>query len=67
MAPDDREPEDRLLTADQVAGLLGVTKSWVYEQTRRQRMPHVRLGRYVRFRRDTLDDWLAGLEDRSVR
>jgi len=59
--------EDRLLTADEVADFLCVSKAWVYDQTRRNRMPHVRLGRYVRYRRGAIDGWIAALEDASTR
>ena len=58
---------DRLLTADGVAAMLHVTKGWVYDQTRQHRMPHVRLGRYVRYRRSAIDAWVAGIEERSLR
>ncbi|HWV87338.1 MAG TPA: helix-turn-helix domain-containing protein [Capillimicrobium sp.] len=58
---------DRLLTADEVAAMLYVTKGWVYEQTRRHRMPHVRLGRYVRYRRSAVDSWVEQLEADSIR
>jgi len=39
---------DPLLTAEDVAALLRVSKAWVYAETRAQRIPHVPLGRYVR-------------------
>lgn len=64
--PTDRGGE-RLITAAEVAALLCVTKAWVYEQTRNGRLPHVRLGRYVRYRRETIEIWLDGLEARSTR
>lgn len=52
-----------LLDADQVAAKLGVSKRWVYAETRAGRIPHVRLGpRYVRYREQAIDGWLAGLE-----
>ncbi len=51
-----------LLTADQVADLLGVPKSWVYEQSRCGRIPTVRLGRYCRYRKEAIETWLAELE-----
>jgi excisionase family DNA binding protein len=51
-----------LLTADEVAALLRVTTAWVYVQTRADRIPHVRLGRYVRFRQDAIEQWVAGIE-----
>lgn len=51
-----------LLTADDVAALLGVPASWVYEQSRRGRIPTVTLGRYRRYRREAIDAWIAQLE-----
>lgn len=51
-----------LLTVEQVAGLLQVRTAWVYAQCRAERIPHVRLGRYVRFRRDAIEHWLANIE-----
>ena len=42
--------EGPLLTADQGVQMLGVPKSWVYEQSRRGRIPTVNLGRYRRYR-----------------
>ncbi|OLC47512.1 MAG: hypothetical protein AUH43_11330 [Acidobacteria bacterium 13_1_40CM_65_14] len=50
------EPDlDTLLTVDDVATLLKVPKSWVYERTRSRgttradRLPCIKLGKYVRF------------------
>ena len=59
----------RLLTADEVAELLGVPTSWVYEQSRLGRIPTVTLGRYRRYRREAIAAWLEGLESpaRGVR
>jgi excisionase family DNA binding protein len=51
-----------LLTAEEVAVLLRVTPAWVYAQTRSQRIPHLRLGRYVRYRREALDSWMREVE-----
>jgi excisionase family DNA binding protein len=51
-----------LLTADQVAKLLGVRTSWVYEQSRRGRIPTVTLGRYRRYRSEAIASWLEQLE-----
>jgi len=49
-----------LLNAEQAAELLGVPKSWVFAEARADRIPHVRLGRYVRFDGDALDQWWRG-------
>lgn len=51
-----------LLTAAQVAELLGVPTSWVYEQSRAGRIPTVTLGRYRRYRREAIEEWLEELE-----
>ena len=59
--------EDPLLTADEVAELLQMTKAWVYAQTRARRIPHVPLGRYVRYRRSAVLAWITALERQSNR
>ena len=43
-----------LLNAKEAAELLGVPATWLLAEARRARIPHVRLGRYVRFNRETL-------------
>jgi excisionase family DNA binding protein len=53
--PNEDEP---LLTAAEVASLMRVTTAWVYAESRRNALPHVRLGRYVRFRRSAIEHWL---------
>jgi excisionase family DNA binding protein len=57
---------DPLLTAGEVAELLRVTKAWVYAETRARRIPHVPLGRYVRYRRSAVLHWIGSLERESV-
>jgi excisionase family DNA binding protein len=51
-----------LLDAAQVGELLGVPKSWVWEQSRRGTIPTVRLGRYRRYRREAIERWIEELE-----
>ena len=57
----------RLLTVDEVAERLGVTKDWVWAQARAGRIPHVQLGRYRRFREEALERWLEDLVRRGPR
>jgi excisionase family DNA binding protein len=52
----------RLLTAEEVAELLGVSATWVYEQSRAGRIPTVRLGRYRRYRPEAISAWVEELE-----
>jgi excisionase family DNA binding protein len=51
---------DRLLTAAEVADRLGVPESWVREQTRANKIPHVTLGRYRRYEWEAVAAWLEG-------
>ena len=55
-----------LLGADDVAAALGVSRDWIYAEVRAGRIPHVRLGRNVRFRSATIEDWLCGLESGTI-
>jgi excisionase family DNA binding protein len=57
----------RLLTADDVAERLGVSREWVWAQARAGRIPRVPIGRYRRFREETIEAWLQSLEAASVR
>lgn len=55
---------DRLLTVDDVAALLRVPRSWVYARTRQrgvQRLPFIKLGKYVRFEPAAVRAFLARL------
>jgi excisionase family DNA binding protein len=52
----------RLMNAGEVAELLGVPRSWVYEQSRRGRIPTVSLERYRRYRREAIEAWIAEIE-----
>jgi excisionase family DNA binding protein len=46
-----------LLDAKQAGELLNVPPSWCLAQAREGKIPHIRLGKYVRFDRDELDRW----------
>src|SRR6266702_1977597 len=53
--------EEALLTVREVAAALRVPCSWVYERTRRRGhecLPHIKLGKYLRFRSSDLADFL---------
>jgi excisionase family DNA binding protein len=46
-----------LLDADGASELLNVPKTWILAEARADRIPHIRLGRYVRFDADDLREW----------
>lgn len=52
-----------LLMKEEVAEMLGVSvrliEKRMYSGNRRERIPHVRIGRAVRFRQEDINDWIA--------
>lgn len=61
---DDDERE--LIDAGEVAQMLGMTIDWVYEQSRRGRIPTITLGHFRRYRRAAIETWLLSIERASV-
>ncbi len=58
------EPQDELLTVEDVAALLRVPPSWVYDHCQEgaaDRLPHVKLGKYLRFYRSDLFNYMRQL------
>src|SRR2546428_6255902 len=59
-----------LLTVEEVAALLKVSPSWVYEHTRSrgtpraERLPHIKIGKYVRFEAGAIRAFLERQECR---
>ena len=49
---------DELLTLAEAAAFLKVPKSWIYERTRSGGIPHLKLGKYLRFPRADLLQWI---------
>jgi excisionase family DNA binding protein len=47
----------RLADIDEAAKALNVPRSWLYERTRKNAVPCVRIGKYVRFDLDQLLAW----------
>ena len=68
----DRPVQDRtpkLLTPEQLADRLGMTRGWVYARSRewvksngRRGIPTVPLGRYYRYRPEAIAEWEAQVE-----
>jgi excisionase family DNA binding protein len=55
-----------LMTVAEIAHVLHVPVSWVYERTRRrgkERIPHIKLGKYLRFEIAVVRNWLNDLRN----
>lgn len=57
---------DEYLTVPEAAAALRFTDAYLYEAVRRQDLPAIRKGRYVRIRRDDLRAWLDGRAARGL-
>jgi excisionase family DNA binding protein len=57
-------PDGDLMTVADIARVLHVPVSWVYQRTRRrgkERIPHIKLGKYLRFEIAAVREWTNGL------
>jgi excisionase family DNA binding protein len=58
--PTAADQPERLLTINEVAAWLGVSKAWVYDHATRKKpfLPCVRLGELARFRRSEIERFI---------
>ncbi len=49
---------EQLLTLAEVADRLSVGKTWLYQRTKKNEIPVIRVGRFCRFRWSEILDWL---------
>jgi predicted DNA-binding transcriptional regulator AlpA len=60
------ELNEELMMVGDVAQFLQVKNSWIYGRTRRRgkaRLPHIKLGKYLRFRKAEILRWLEELQE----
>tara|TARA_Y100000294_G_scaffold177314_1_gene202258 strand:- start:1514 stop:1825 length:312 start_codon:yes stop_codon:yes gene_type:complete len=55
---DLRQEEEILFTAESLAEYLSVSKQWVYGRVKLNEIPHIKVGKFPRFKRSTIDEWL---------
>ena len=48
----------RLLNAQEMADFIGVKQSTIYQWTHQDYIPHVKLGKLVRFKVEDIEKWL---------
>ena len=47
-----------MLTVEEVAGRLRISRNHAYDLVAQKRLPSIRLGRSIRIPSDVLDDWM---------
>jgi excisionase family DNA binding protein len=62
---DHRTVADPLLDANDAAAVLRISAYTVRQRARRREIPAIRLGKFWRFRRSSLDAWIAEQERRQ--
>ena len=58
---------NRLLTADDVARTLRVTRRTVYQLVQRDGLPALRVGRHYRFRPESVEQWTREQQEAETR
>jgi excisionase family DNA binding protein len=59
--------EDRWLSVDEIGTYLGVKRDTIYKWISEKAMPAHRLGRFWKFKKDEIDDWVktGGAADKT--
>ena len=56
------EGDSTIMDIDGLAQYLKVGKQWVYDRVHRNAIPHYKLGKYPRFKKAKIDEWLRKME-----
>jgi excisionase family DNA binding protein len=59
---DESETGDIIFDVESLAQYLRVKEQWIYEKVHNNEIPHYKVGKYLRFRKSTIDDWLKKKE-----
>lgn len=52
-------PESAVMTIEELAEYLRVSKSTLYKLSQEQKIPCQKVGKHWRYRRDLIDEWLS--------
>lgn len=50
--------DDTLFTVESLAKYLGTSKQWVYERVHLKEIPYIKMGKFPRFKKADIDNWL---------
>jgi len=54
-----KQPESKIMDVEELSTLLRVEKTWVYKQIQFKSIPHFHAGKYPRFKRMEIDNWIT--------
>jgi excisionase family DNA binding protein len=60
----DSKPEsgDTIFDVESLAQYITVKEQWIYEKVHNNEIPHYKVGKYLRFRKSKIDEWLKKME-----
>lgn len=50
---------NELLTVEETCRYLKCQRTWLYDKVRQKKIPYIKAGKYLRFRKTDLDRWLT--------
>lgn len=57
--------DDKLMDVNGLSDYLKVTKQWIYDKTHMGIIPYYKVGKYPRYRKSKIDEWLLEKENRK--
>ena len=61
-----QEAEDQIFTPETLSQYLSVDLTWVYRQASDKTIPYFKNGKYVRFRKSSIDKWISSHERQPI-
>jgi excisionase family DNA binding protein len=62
----DQAESKKLFTISEIAAYLSLKQKTLYAKVEAGEIPHYKIGRLIRFRKDEIDSWLENLQFKSV-
>jgi len=61
------KPEkENLKTVEQLADYLQVKNQWIYERVKNNEIPFIKVGRFIRFKKEEIDQWIKERETPAI-
>lgn len=58
----DKTEDDTVFTVEGLSKYLSVSEQWVYERVQLKEIPFIKIGKFIRFKKGSIDKWLTGQE-----
>jgi excisionase family DNA binding protein len=58
--------KDEIFTVISLSAYLGRKPSWIYNKVRENAIPHFKAGKYVQFKKSTIDKWIVLNEKKAA-